>query len=57
MKAKDDFMMWLFGPAGAGKSAIAKRIAELAAEKCLPVGTFFFSRTTPTRNKIVSSQH
>jgi len=48
--ARDDFMMWLFGPAGAGKSAIAKKIAEVAAEKGLLIGTFFFSRTSPTRN-------
>src|SRR5882757_3662734 len=49
-KAEEDFMMWLFGPAGAGKSAIAKRIAELAAERGLLIGSFFFSRTSPTRN-------
>jgi sigma54-dependent transcription regulator len=56
-EAAGDFMMWLFGPAGAGKSAIAKRIAELAAEKGLLIGTFFFSRTSSTRNiKIVSLQ-
>lgn len=46
----DDSMMWLFGAAGTGKSAIAKRIAEIAAEKCLLIATFFFSRTSPTRN-------
>ena len=46
----DDFILWLFGPAGAGKSAIAKRIAEIAAEKGLLIGTFFFSRTSPTRS-------
>jgi hypothetical protein len=49
-EGKDDFIMWLFGPAGAGKSAIAKKIAELAAEKKLLIGTFFFSRTSSTRN-------
>lgn len=27
-----DFMLWLFGPAGAGKTAIAKRIAEISAD-------------------------
>ncbi|KAF8801648.1 hypothetical protein BYT27DRAFT_7197867 [Phlegmacium glaucopus] len=47
---EDDFMLWLFGPAGAGKSAIAKRIAEEAAKKGLLIATFFFSRTSPTRN-------
>src|SRR5271154_6221085 len=48
--AREAFMMWLFGPAGAGKSAIAKRIAEIAAEKGLLIATFFFSRTDPQRN-------
>ena len=43
-------MLWLFGPAGSGKSAIAKRIAELAAENGLLIATFFFSRTSPTRS-------
>ena len=46
----DDLMLWLFGPAGAGKSAIAKRIAEIATEKGLLIATFFFSRTSPTRS-------
>jgi hypothetical protein len=49
-EGEEDFMMWLFGAAGAGKTAIAKRIAELAAEKGLLIGTFFFSRTSSTRN-------
>ena len=43
-------MLWLFGPANAGKSAIAKRTAEIAAEKGLLIATFFFSRTSPARN-------
>jgi hypothetical protein len=46
---REDFMMWLFGPAGAGKSAIAKRIAEIAAEKGLLIAAFLFSRTSSTR--------
>ena len=46
----DDLILWLFGPAGAGKSAIAKRIAEIATEKGLLIATFFFSRTSPTRS-------
>jgi hypothetical protein len=49
-EAQDDFILWLFGPAGAGKSAIAKKIAELAAQQDLLIGTFFFSRTSATRN-------
>ena len=46
----DELMLWLFGPAGAGKSAIAKRIAEIAAEKGQLIATFFFSRTCPARS-------
>jgi NACHT domain len=42
--------LWLFGPAGAGKSAIAKRIAELTFQNGLLIATFFFSRTSSTRN-------
>ena len=49
-RGADDLMLWLFGPAGAGKSAIAKKIAEIAAEKGLLIATFFFSRTSPTRS-------
>jgi nucleoside-triphosphatase THEP1 len=49
-EAQDDFILWLFGAAGAGKSAIAKKIAELAAKRGLLIGSFFFSRTSPTRN-------
>src|ERR1700678_3367474 len=47
--ALDEFILWPCGPAGAGKSAIAKKIAELAAEKDLLIASFFFSRTSPTR--------
>jgi hypothetical protein len=49
-EAQDEFLMWLFGPAGAGKTAIAKKIADLAAEKRLLIGTFFFSKDSPTRD-------
>jgi adenylylsulfate kinase-like enzyme len=48
--SQDDFMMWLFGPAGAGKSAIAKRIVEIAAEMDLLIATFFFSRVQIIRD-------
>jgi len=38
-----------YGPAGAGKSAIARKIAELChSEQCL-LASFFFSRTDSTR--------
>ena len=37
------FFMWLQGPAGAGKSAIAQTIAELCYEADLLAASFFFS--------------
>jgi pantothenate kinase-related protein Tda10 len=46
----DDLILWLFGAAGAGKSAIAKRIAEIASQKGLLIATFFLSRTPLTRS-------
>jgi hypothetical protein len=42
--------LWLYGPAGAGKSAIAQTIAELLEEVGLLAGTFFFSRNAAGRN-------
>jgi hypothetical protein len=48
--ARDKFMLWLFGPAGAGNQQSANFFAEMTAEKGLLVGTFFLSRTSPTRN-------
>ncbi|KAF8805049.1 hypothetical protein BYT27DRAFT_7193581 [Phlegmacium glaucopus] len=44
------FFMWLYGPAGAGKSAIAQSIAELCYEANLLAASFFFSRTAGGRN-------
>ncbi|KAF8968568.1 hypothetical protein BDZ97DRAFT_1969704 [Flammula alnicola] len=50
--------MWMYGGAGAGKSAIAQSIAEWShAEKHL-VASSFFSRSDPTRNdgqKLIST--
>jgi len=46
----DRFIMWLYGPAGAGKSAIAQTIAERCyAQRCL-LASFFFSRSDPKWN-------
>ncbi|KAJ3536483.1 hypothetical protein NMY22_g6021 [Coprinellus aureogranulatus] len=36
-------MMWLSGPAGAGKTAIAGSVAEICQERALLGATFFFS--------------
>jgi hypothetical protein len=47
---RDDFILWLFGPAGVGKTVIAKKIAQLAAENNLLIAAFFFSRTSPSRS-------
>ena len=46
----DEFIMWLYGPAGAGKSAIAQTIAEICHARHLLLASFFFSRTDPKRN-------
>jgi hypothetical protein len=43
-------VLWLYGPAGAGKSAIAQTIAELCANLGLLVASFFFFRTSTSRN-------
>lgn len=42
-------ILWLYGPAGAGKSAIAQTIAELAEEAGKLGATLFFSRGAPGR--------
>ncbi|KAF8961444.1 hypothetical protein BDZ97DRAFT_1212741 [Flammula alnicola] len=42
--------IWLYGPAGAGKSAIAQTIAEMCERAGVLAATFFFSRTAPRRN-------
>ncbi|KAF4610075.1 hypothetical protein D9613_010461 [Agrocybe pediades] len=49
-QAKTCSIIWLYGPAGAGKSAIAQTIAELCHNEGLLAASFFFSRNTPTRN-------
>ncbi|KIM44126.1 hypothetical protein M413DRAFT_375318 [Hebeloma cylindrosporum] len=42
--------LWLYGPAGAGKSAIAQSIAELFEKAGLLAASFFFSRNSSGRN-------
>jgi hypothetical protein len=42
--------LWLYGPAGAGKSAIEQTIAELCYQMNLLAATFFFSRSVNGRN-------
>ena len=43
-------ILWLYGPAGAGKSAIAQTIAEMCAKLGLIVASFFFARASQSRN-------
>ncbi|KAF8810394.1 hypothetical protein BYT27DRAFT_7186617 [Phlegmacium glaucopus] len=43
-------ILWLYGSAGAGKSAIAQTIAEMCAILDLLVASFFFSRSSQSRN-------
>jgi len=43
-------IMWIFGPVGTGKSAIAQTIAERCLAASLLLAAFFFSRSDPTRN-------
>ena len=44
-------ILWLYGPAGAGKSAIAQTIAELLEKAGLLAAAFFFSRNAAGRNE------
>jgi len=43
-------VLWLYGSAGAGKSAIAQTIAEMCAKLGLLVASFFFSRLSQSRD-------
>ena len=51
-KSTNSLILWLNGAAGAGKSAIAQRIAELCHEADILLATFFFSRSDPNRNHV-----
>ena len=46
------FIMWVYGPAGAGKSAIAQTIAEMCEKEMILLASFFFSRNDPSRNTV-----
>lgn len=43
-------VLWLNGPAGAGKSAIAQSVSDMYKENKQLAASFFFSRTVPGRN-------
>ncbi len=49
---RTQWMMWLNGAAGAGKSAIARSIVALCLARNNPIARFFFFRTDPTRNTL-----
>ena len=46
----DAVLLWFYGPAGAGKSAIARNIAERCDLEKILLAAFFFSRSDPTRS-------
>jgi len=48
----DSFIMWVYGPAGGGKSAIAQTIAEMCEREMLLLASFFFSRNDPSRSTV-----
>ena len=47
---KLELFIWLYGPAGSGKSSIAQTIAELCYAEGILDASFFFSRTAADRN-------
>ncbi|KAF4613125.1 hypothetical protein D9613_010713 [Agrocybe pediades] len=47
-------ILWMKGGAGAGKSAIARSVAERCSDEGLLLGTFFFRAADPTRNHVKS---
>ncbi|PPQ92645.1 hypothetical protein CVT25_014361 [Psilocybe cyanescens] len=46
---REAFIMWLYGAAGAGKSAIAQTIAEILDGQHFVLASFFFWRSDPQR--------
>ncbi|KAF9473282.1 hypothetical protein BDN70DRAFT_965956, partial [Pholiota conissans] len=45
-------ILWLYGPAGVGKSAVLQTITERCAANNTLLASFFFGRSDPTRNQI-----
>ena len=48
------FIIWVYGAAGAGKSAIAQTIAEMCEREMILLASFFFSRNDPSRSNVNS---
>ena len=51
-EAREEWIAWLNGAAGAGKTAICQSFAEICIQQDIKVASFFFFRTDPTRNTI-----
>ncbi|RDB16276.1 hypothetical protein Hypma_003061 [Hypsizygus marmoreus] len=49
---RDGSILWLYGPAGAGKSAIAQKVSDDCAERGMLAASFFFSRDATDRGTI-----
>ncbi|KDR79589.1 hypothetical protein GALMADRAFT_19964, partial [Galerina marginata CBS 339.88] len=49
-KSMNSLILWLYGPAGSGKSAIAQTIADLLSKEKYLLASYFFSRFDSTRN-------
>ncbi|KJA22774.1 hypothetical protein HYPSUDRAFT_118920, partial [Hypholoma sublateritium FD-334 SS-4] len=50
--ARVQWILWLNGAAGAGKSAIGRSIVEHCLQRNIPIARFFFFRTDSTRNNV-----
>ena len=50
----NSFIIWVYGPAGAGKSAITQTIAEMCEREMILLASFFFSRNDPSRSNVNS---
>ncbi|KAF9463708.1 hypothetical protein BDZ94DRAFT_598692 [Collybia nuda] len=53
VEAGDENILFLDGPAGAGKTAITQTVAEICAKKRLLLASYFFFKDSPSRNTII----
>lgn len=51
-EGREQWLLWLNGAAGAGKSAIMQSLAERCVQAAIAIASFFFSRADSTRNII-----
>ncbi|KAF9480405.1 hypothetical protein BDN70DRAFT_877677 [Pholiota conissans] len=51
--ARKEWILWLNGAAGAGKSAIMQSLAEQCVGTAIAIASFFFFRSDPSRNTIM----